>query len=166
MVIIRKVKNISEDKKEVGKLLIKFRSYLASLKNRNDEMNINEAVEEVEYYLDKDYPIYTAIEENEFVGYFILKFDDDAVWLEHFFVKEGYRNQGIGTHLFNKAEEVLEELGYVNLYNWVHPNNDRMIYFLKKQGYDVLNMIEIRKEFNDEKLQSNIEVGEKSFKYN
>ena len=160
------MKEIEREKENIAQMLIKFRSYLAKLKNKKDEMEIAEAVEEIDYYLDKEYPIYTAVQENEYLGYFILKFDDDAVWLEHFFVKKQYRGQGIGSQLFKKAEEVLDELGYVNLYNWVHPNNDRMISFLKSQGYDVLNMIEIRKSFENEELSSEFKVGENKFRYN
>lgn len=166
---ILKIEEIDENnlnKKEVAKMLIKFRNYLASLKDRQDNMTVEDGLEEIEYYLDKGYPIYAAREDEQFVGYFILKYDDDAVWLEHFYVKETYRNQGIGSKLFQKAEEIVNKLGYVNLYNWVHPNNDRMIKFLKKQGYDVLNMIEIRKKFVDEDLKSEIEVGSNRFKYN
>jgi hypothetical protein len=37
------------------------------------------------------------------------------------------------------------ELGGDTLYNWVLPNNYRSIPFLKKHGYDVLNLIEVRK---------------------
>ncbi len=163
---IRKIKNDLKEKEKIAEMLIEFRSYLASLKDRKDDMDLQAGIEEVEYYLDKEYPIYTAVKDSNYLGYFILKFDDDAVWLEHFFVREEYRKQGIGSKLFKKAEEVLDELGYVNLYNWVHPNNQRMINFLKKQGYDVLNMIEIRKKFAKEDLKNEIEVGENEFRYN
>jgi GNAT superfamily N-acetyltransferase len=163
---IEKVDQNISNKKEVAKMLIKFRNYLASLKDRKDNMTDEEALEEIEYYLDKGYPIYAARENKRFAGYFILKYDDDAVWLEHFYVKEKYRNQGIGSRLFQKAEEVVNKLGYVNLYNWVHPNNNRMINFLQKQGYDVLNMIEIRKKFDNEDLKSEIKVRNNKFKYN
>jgi GNAT superfamily N-acetyltransferase len=163
---IRKIKETEQEKVKIAQMLIDFRRYLAELKNKKDEMEITEAVEEIDYYLDKEYPIYTAVQENKYLGYFILKFDDDAVWLEHFFVKKQYRGQGIGSRLFKKAEEVLDELGYVNLYNWVHPNNDRMISFLKSQGYDVLNMIEIRKSFENEELNSVFKVGDNKFRYN
>ena len=163
---IRKIKNDLKEKEKIAEMLIEFRSYLASLKDRKDDMDLQAGIEEVEYYLDKEYPIYTAVKDSNYLGYFILKFDDDAVWLEHFFVREEYRKQGIGSKLFKKAEEVLDEFGYVNLYNWVHPNNQRMINFLKKQGYDVLNMIEIRKKFDKENLKNEIKVGENEFRYN
>jgi ribosomal protein S18 acetylase RimI-like enzyme len=161
-----KITNSYESKEELSKLLISFRAFLAGLKNKEDKMSIKEGIEEIDYYLDKEFPIYVAQIDNKLAGYFILKYDDDAVWLEHFYVKEEFRNQGIGSTLFKKAEEEIENKGYVNLYNWVHPNNDRMINFLKKQGYDVLNMIEIRKKFKDEKLTSEVSVDDNKFNYN
>lgn len=151
---------------ELSKLLISFRAFLASLKNKEDKMTTKEGIDEIQYYLDKDFPIYIALVNDRLAGYFILKYDDDAVWLEHFFVKDSFRHKKIGTTLFKKAEEVIEDHGYVNLYNWVHPNNERMINFLKKQGYDVLNMIEIRKKFKNEKLKSKVEVNINQFRYN
>jgi|AntRauTorcE11897_2_1112592.scaffolds.fasta_scaffold12201_2 ribosomal protein S18 acetylase RimI-like enzyme len=163
---LKKITKNFESKDELSKLLISFRAFLAQLKNKKDKMSIKEGIEEIDYYLDKDFPIYAAYKDNQLAGYFILKYDDDAVWLEHFYVKKEFRKQGIGSALFKKAEEEIENQGYVNLYNWVHPNNDRMINFLKKQGYDVLNMIEIRKKFTDEKLQSEVSVDNNKFKYN
>lgn len=164
--VIKEFKEKNGNKQKLSEMIIAFRSYLASLKDKRDKMTIKEAEKEVEYYLDKKYPIYVIEKKDKYLGYFILKYDDDAVWLEHFFVKKEYRKRGIGTKLFNKAEEILDDLGYVNLYNWVHPNNDRMINFLKRQGYNVLNMIEIRKKFNKEKLKTKIKVGEHKFRYN
>ncbi len=46
--------------------------------------------------------------------------------------------------LFNKAEEIV--------YNFVHPNNKNMIRFFRAKGYTILNMIEIRKPYEGEKL--------------
>ena len=163
---LKKITNSYESKEKLSELLISFRAFLASLKNKEDKMSIKEGIEEIDYYLDKDFPIYVAQIDNQLAGYFILKYDDDAVWLEHFYVKDEFRNKGIGSTLFKKAEEEIENQGYVNLYNWVHPNNDRMINFLKKQGYDVLNMIEIRKKFKDEKLTSEVRVDKNKFNYN
>ena len=50
-------------------------------------------------------------------------------------------------------------------YSYVHPNNHRMIEFLRKRGYTVLNLIEICKPYKDEKLMQTIVVGEHEFDY-
>ena len=51
------------------------------------------------------------------------------------------------------------------VYNYVHPNNHHMIDFLRKRGYTVLNLIEIRKPYQGEQLSQTIQVGERKFDY-
>ena len=67
--------------------------------------------------------------------------------------------------LFRKAEEIAASMGEDTVYNFVHPNNEGMIRFLASKGYTVLNMIEIRKPFTDEKLTTKIHVEEEAFDY-
>ena len=81
------------------------------------------------------------------------------------FVKEEYRRHGVATALHSKAEEIAASYGDDTVYNYVHPNNHRMIGFLRKRGYTVLNLIEIRKPYKDEKLTQTIAVGEHEFDY-
>jgi len=40
-----------------------------------------------------------------------------------------------------------------------------MIKFLEKQGYDVLNLIEIRKKRKNEEIKSKVKVNEHEFNY-
>jgi hypothetical protein len=47
--------------------------------------------------------------------------------------------------LFDASERIALEAGEDRLYVWVHPNNSRMLRFLKKKGYDTLNLIEVTK---------------------
>ena len=67
--------------------------------------------------------------------------------------------------LFNKAEEIAASMGEDTVYNFVHPNNENMIHFLRSKGYTVLNMIEIRKPYSGEKLASTIHVEKEVFDY-
>lgn len=64
-----------------------------------------------------------------------------------------------------KAEKLAEVYGNETVYNYVHPNNHRMIEFLRKRGYTVLNLIEIRKPYQKEGLTQTITVGEHKFDY-
>ena len=83
--------------------------------------------------------------------------------MESIFVKEEYRRQGVATALHSKAEEIAASYGNDTVYNYVHPNNHRMIEFLRKRGYTVLNLIE--KPYKDEKLTQTIVLGEHKFDY-
>ena len=67
--------------------------------------------------------------------------------------------------LFNKAEEIAALMGEDTVYNFVHPNNENMIRFLRAKGYTVLNMIEIRKPYEGEILSTTIHVGKEAFDY-
>ena len=160
---IRIIKKIDEN--EVIKLIAKFRVVLAKFKNRNKEENLEAAKEELEYYKRKKYPIYLAEIDSKIVGYLVCKVEDDIVWAESLYVLPEYRNRGIGTMLYSKAEELAKRLGQETVYNWVHPNNHKIIKFLAKRGYDVLNLIEIRGKIKGEKITKKIKIGKHSFKY-
>ncbi len=110
------------------------------------------AKEELQDYIDNKYPIFIVKDkENKVVGYLVCKVEEDIVWAESLYVLPEYRRRGgIASLLFNEAEKLAEKLGSDTVYNWVHPNNDRIIKFLEKRGYDVLNLIEIRKSWKDE----------------
>ena len=56
-------------------------------------------------------------------------------------------------------------MGEDTVYNFVHPNNDGMIAFLRAKGYTVLNLIEIRKPYRDETPKTSIRVGNHTFDY-
>lgn len=64
-----------------------------------------------------------------------------------------------------KAEELAAGMGGDTVFNFVHPNNHRMIGFLRSKGYTVLNLLEIRKPFQGETLITTIRVGDHTFDY-
>ena len=112
-----------------------------------------------------EFPVYAALVDDEYAGYVVCRVDSEVVWVESIFVKEEYRRHGVATALHSKAEEIAASYGDDTVYNYVHPNNHRMIEFLRKRGYTVLNLIEIRKPYKDEKLTQTIAVGEHEFDY-
>ncbi|HHU07968.1 MAG TPA: GNAT family N-acetyltransferase, partial [Clostridiaceae bacterium] len=91
--------------------------------------------------------------------------DDDTVWLESIYVVPAMRRMGLATELFRTVEELAVVCGGDTVYNYVHPNNHPMIAFLKRYGYDVLNLIEVRKAYKDENLADTVQVGEHPFRY-
>lgn len=148
------------------KLLGINRIDLAELRSIKKELDLNDAKEELDYYLNKEFPIYLAIDELEkILGFTVCRIEDDIVWDELLYVIPELRRKGVGSALFAKAEEVAQRLGCETLYNWVHPNNYRSIPFLKKHGYNVLNLIEVRKEVAMDKITQKITVGKFEFDY-
>lgn len=72
---------------------------------------------------------------------------------------------GVASQLFEKAEKLAKSFGENTVFNYVHPNNHGMIGFLRKHGYTVINLVEIRKPYVGEQLTQTIQVGEHVFDY-
>lgn len=142
-----------------------FRKTLSRFKNEISQCDVDDAVEEINYYLDRKYPVYALSDNGRYIGYIVCRVDDDVVWLESIYVRPEYRRKGVGTILFDKAQNVAEEYGNSTLYLYVHPNNDTMLDFLKNKGYDVLNLIEIRKPYKDETVDTEYTIGDHTYRY-
>lgn len=149
----------------LAEMVALFRVELRSYKEIKSKPNIEAGREEMEEYLSAKFPVYAALVDGEYAGYVVCRIDDEVVWVESIFVKDEYRRRGVAAALHNKAEEIAASYGDDTVYNYVHPNNHRMIEFLRKRGYTVLNLIEIRKPYKDEKLTQTIAVGEHEFDY-
>lgn len=162
--IIRSAK--INDKEKMSRLIAQFRIELEQYKGISSISRIVEAELEFQEYMDVGYPIFVAENSNgELLGYLVCKLDDGVVWAESLFVSTEERRNGIATKLYIEAEKVADELGNDTVFNWVHPNNDKIIKFLSKMGYDVLNLIEIRKPWKNEVLASKINVGNHEYNY-
>ena len=149
----------------LAEMVALFRVELRSYKSIVSKTNIEAGREEIEEYLAAGFPVFAAIMDGEYAGYVVCRVDSQVVWVESIFVKVEYRRHGVATALHSKAEEIAASYGEDTVYNYVHPNNPRMIEFLRKRGYTVLNLIEIRKPYKGEKLTQTITVGEHAFDY-
>ena len=159
---ILEVKQVND---ALAEMVALFRVELRSYKGIKSKPNIEAGREEIDEYLSAKFPVYAALVNGKYAGYMVCRIDSEVVWVESIFVKEEYRRHGVATALHSKAEEIATSYGDDTVYNYVHPNNHRMIEFLRKRGYTVLNLIEIRKPYKDEKLTQKIAVGEHEFDY-
>ncbi len=146
-------------------LIAAFRVTLSSYRGIAAEPDLPAAAEEIREFLDKGYPVYAAIEGGGCAGYLVCRIEEPCLWVEHFYVRETARRRGVGTMLFRKAEETAASMGEDTVYNYVHPNNEGMIAFLRSRGYTVLNMIEIRKPYRGETLSTTVHVEGNEFDY-
>ena len=149
----------------LAEMVALFRVELRSYKGITSKPNIEAGREEMEEYLAAGFPVFAAIVDGAYAGYVVCRVDSEVVWMESIFVKEEYRRHSVASALHNKAEEIAASYGEETVYNYVHPNNHRMIGFLRKRGYTVLNLIEIRKPYQGENLTQVIHVGEHEFDY-
>ncbi|NHI83470.1 MAG: GNAT family N-acetyltransferase [Candidatus Thorarchaeota archaeon] len=154
-----------EDNNQIVPLIAEYRVFLSSLKSVTKNPDFELASIELGEYMSSKYCIYVADDYRNILGYLVCRIDQDIVWAESLFVKESERRRGIGSALYAKAEQLVEKLGSETVYNWIHPNNDGIILFLKKRGYNVLNLVEIRRPWTGEKNFSTVQVGNYKFKY-
>ena len=156
---------ITQVNDSLAEMVALFRVELRSYKGIMSKPNIEAGREEMEEYLAAKFPVFAAVVDGEYAGYVVCRVDSEVVWVESIFVREKYRRCGVASALHSKAEEIAASYGEDTVYNYVHPNNHRMIEFLRKRGYTVLNLIEIRKPYKGEKLTQTITVGEHQFDY-
>lgn len=154
-----------EDVDKVAPLVAAFRIQLKSYKGIKAQPNIEDGKEEIIEFLKSGFPVYGVEDNGALVGYIVCRIDEPCLWVEHIYVQEDSRRKGVATMLFRKAEEIAATMGEDTVYNYVHPNNEGMIRFLGSKGYTVLNMIEIRKPYKDEKLTTTIHVEKETFDY-
>jgi len=159
---IIKITQVTDD---LAQMVALFRVELRSYKGIASKPDVEAGREEMEEYLAAGFPVFAALVDGQYAGYVVCRVDSEVVWVESIFVKEDYRHHGVASALHSKAEEIANSYGEATVYNYVHPNNHRMIEFLRKRGYTVLNLIEIRKPDKGEKLTQKICVGEHEFDY-
>ena len=159
------IHEISQVNDALAEMVALFRVELRSYKGILSKPNLQAGREEMEEYLSAGFPVFAAAVNGEYAGYMVCRVEDGVVWVESLFAKEKYRRQGLAGALHSKAEELAARYGEDTVYNYVHPNNHRMIEFLRKRGYTVLNLIEIRKPYQGEKLTQTIQVGQHKFDY-
>ena len=153
------------DVDRVAPLVAAFRVQLKSYKGIHAQPKIEEGREEILDFLKSDFPVYAVEDDGALLGYIVCRIDEPCLWVEHLFVREDCRRNGVATMLFGKAEELAASMGEDTVYNFVHPNNETMIRFLRSKGYTVLNMLEIRKPYTGEKLTTTVHVEAEAFDY-
>ena len=154
-----------KDADRVAPLVAAFRVQLKSYKGIQSQPDVEAGRDEIVEFLNAGFPVYAVSDEDVLTGYIVCRIDKPCLWVEHIFVREDYRRRGVATMLFNKAEEIAASMGENTVYNFVHPNNEGMIRFLRSKGYTVLNMIEIRKPYEGEKLTTKVHVENEAFDY-
>jgi GNAT superfamily N-acetyltransferase len=81
---------------------------------------------------------------NEFATFFDLDSvkNDEVGCLSQFYIKEGYRNMGIGTVLFEKSMEWLNSFESINdLFIFVSNGNDHALKFYQGKGFKISHQI-------------------------
>lgn len=152
------------DEPGLVQLMAEFRVSQAELHGKACPTDIISAQEELFEFARRGFPIYVAEDELScLVGVLVCRVDGEVVWVEALYIAPGFRRRGVGSALFAQAERLAQELGSDFPYNWVDPENTKIIRFLQKRGYNVLNLIELRRARPGEALTQKINVGAHAF---
>jgi ribosomal protein S18 acetylase RimI-like enzyme len=117
-------------------------------------------------YRSPEYQVFVAeSEDGSLAAFMVCHTKAGRLSIEVLFVLPEHRRQGVGNLLYDRAEYLALQLGDEPISNWVHPNNDRYIAFLRKRGYLVLSLIELRKPRSREAPLQQIKVGKNIFEY-
>ena len=155
----------TQDTDRLAPLVAAFRVQLNAYRGIRSQPNTEEAREELLDFLAAGFPVYAVADGSALLGYIVCRINDNCLWVEQLFVWEAQRRKGLASLLFGKAEELAAALGEDTVYNFVHPNNEGVISFLRSKGYTVLNLIEVRKPYKGEKPGTTIQVGNETFDY-
>ncbi|MGL5642707.1 MAG: GNAT family N-acetyltransferase [Paraclostridium sp.] len=102
--------------------------------------------------------VYNIFLDNGLVGFFYVRLGGQNVaWLEDLFIIEGYRNKGIGKIAMQKLDELMIERGVVSMFVDVIPRNTSAIKLYRECGFDHLNIIQLRKNY-DERLNKKDDI--------
>ena len=154
-----------DDREQLARLIAAFRVELSGLRGRADEPDLGAAERELAGYESAGFPVFVACGEGKsLAGYLVCRVDGGTVWAESLYVLPKHRRQGRASALYGQAERLADERGSQTVYNWVDPENKAVIEFLCRRGYDVLNLIELRRPRDGEQPTGTVRVGSETFR--
>ncbi|WP_102398687.1 GNAT family N-acetyltransferase [Haloimpatiens massiliensis] len=141
---------------ETVKMITDFFNYHRKLTNAPKEFwtNDEESLETLKEWMEAG-KVFNILNEGKNIGFISVRFGgQDAAWLEDIFIVEQYRGHGIGKYVIKELDKMMKEKGIISIFVSVIPRNTSALQFYIDCGFDHLNMIELRKNY-DEKLNKN-----------
>lgn len=118
----------------------------------NASQTDEEAAQDLTVWTQEGHRLFFILYDKEPVGFVHLGSRGGRVdWLEDLFVKPEYQNQGIGTKAIQLAEEIVKEYS-ISMYIEAAARNEKAIRLYRNLGYDCLNSITVRKDFDTSSL--------------
>ncbi|MDV3426093.1 MAG: GNAT family N-acetyltransferase [Bacillota bacterium] len=120
-------------------------------------VSYEEAKESLDDWI-KEGQVINIFQNEDLAGFVFLKFTENkTAFLEDIYIKEEFRNSGIGKQVLNEIDNMAKEKGIKSMFVSVIPRNISALNFYIECGFDHLNMIELRKNY-DESLNKSEEV--------
>ena len=112
--------------------------------------SIEEAYEDLKSWTKEGHCLYLIQYQKQFVGFVHLGNRGCQIdWLEDIFVLPEFQGKGIGTIAIQLVENIVKTYSE-SLYIEVAMKNEKALHLYHKIGYDCLNTITIRKDFNSD----------------
>ncbi len=111
------------------------------------KLSDEEASETAKGSLDKCSRIFVAEDSGKLAGFGRIQLWDGAYFVREIYVAKPCRRKGIGSRLLARCEDQVRKEGETSVYLTVEPRHAVSLSFLIKNGYDTLNMLELRKDF-------------------
>ncbi len=159
---------VEKQNKELAELVKEFRSDLNELNGITIEQTYDhkDIQKETKAYFQKNKIVIGAYKTEKLIGFLVLKEEERVFWVEWMYMSPQFRGTKCASELFDFADNIAKNSSGSQLYVWVHPTNHRMIRFLSKKGYNVLNLIEITKDSKSESSKLNILGNELNIRQN
>ncbi len=102
--------------------------------------------------------VYNIFLDDKPVGFLYIRLGGQNVaWLEDLFILEEYRRNGIGKLAMKRLDELMLDRGILSMVVDVVPRNTSAMKLYKECGFDHLNIIQLRKNY-DEKLNKKDDI--------
>ncbi|MFQ6068631.1 MAG: GNAT family N-acetyltransferase [Candidatus Bathyarchaeia archaeon] len=111
------------------------------------KLDEKEAVETAKESLEENSWVFVAEDSGKLVGFARVQLWDGAYFVREVFVAKSFRRKGVGSKLLAKCEDFVRRRGETSIYLSVEPKHSASLNFLIHNGYDTLNMLELRKDF-------------------
>lgn len=146
-------------KQETIEMVKDFFNFHRKLTKSPEEFYVNyeEAKESLDDWI-KEGQVINIFQDEYLAGFVFLKFTENKIiFLEDIYIKEEFRGSGIGKQVLNEIDNMAKEKGIKSMFVSVIPRNISALEFYIECGFDHLNMIELRKNY-DESLNKSEEV--------
>lgn len=123
-------------------------------KEHNNIIQTDEDTEsDFEEWTNEGHKLYLVKYDDVFIGFSHLASRGASInWLEDLYILKDYQNKGIGSQVICQLEDLVKTYSE-SLYIEVAARNLKAMKLYKNLGYDCLNTITIRKDFNEDDFE-------------
>lgn len=151
---------------DTAKMITELMNYHRKLNNAPKEFwqKDEESIETLKEWQEEG-TVYNVFKDEQEVGFFYVRFGGQNVaWLEDLYISEQFRGQGIGKKAMATLDELMREKKVTSMFVDVIPRNTSAIKLYRECGFDHLNMIQLRKNY-DERLNKQEDIDLLGFEF-